>query len=317
MTWWRAVLGMCCALFVAGQALAADLDIYMVVNGVPIERGEVEMAFLMEARRQFYHGRIDDARMSQLRRDVEQRMADRVLLLQEAQGRGFRVGEEELALRLQQALGQYKLAELADEERRSLVRALESQLADEILLERLKAEVQALGAPSESQLTVFYQNNLDKFTTPERLHLSVILLKVPPSASWQAWEAAQLEGERLRQKVLQGADFAGLAKIHSSDDSAARGGDLGYVHHGMLSEEAQAAVDALQPGELSPVVMLLQGVALFRLEGRRVAEINPMSKVLVRLEGLWQREEEQLRWEALLSHLRAGAEIVVNDKITP
>lgn len=312
-SWLKGVLLLLCAC----TAFAEEPEIYVVVNGVEISRNEVDMAVRMEARRQFYHGRVDETRVEKLRQDVVQRIVDRVLLLAEAEARQLEILPEDLAPRLQDALAQYKLADLAKEQRVSLERELRRQLHEELMIERLKVQVEGVGAAGEAELEAYYRAHLDKFTTPEQLKLSVILLRVQPSASLQVWEAAHREAEQILQRIEQGASFAELATVHSADDSAKRGGDLGYVHQGMLSAEAQAAVDRLQPGQVSPVVTLLQGMALFKLEVRREAVVNPMDEVRDRLEGLWRRDEAQRRWEALLSHLRAGAQIVVNDKKSP
>jgi parvulin-like peptidyl-prolyl isomerase len=50
------------------------------------------------------------------------------------------------------------------------------------------------------------------------------------------------------------ASFADVAKKHSEDASSARGGNVGVLGRGRLAPEYEAALFALQPGEVSPVV---------------------------------------------------------------
>ena len=57
---------------------------------------------------------------------------------------------------------------------------------------------------------------------------------------------------RLRERIVNGADFAELAKASSDDPgSAAEGGNLGWVSPGQMVPEFQDAMDKLQPGEIS------------------------------------------------------------------
>jgi len=66
--------------------------------------------------------------------------------------------------------------------------------------------------------------------------------------------AEQLAGELHAKATAPGADFAALAKAHSEDSSAERGGDVGSVGRGRLAMAYEDALFALQPGEIAPVV---------------------------------------------------------------
>lgn len=58
--------------------------------------------------------------------------------------------------------------------------------------------------------------------------------------------------EQLRQKIKNGASFAKLAKEYSDDpNSAAKGGDLGWLDPGMVVPGFQQVMDNLQPKEIS------------------------------------------------------------------
>ncbi|WP_006787277.1 peptidylprolyl isomerase [Thiorhodospira sibirica] len=58
----------------------------------------------------------------------------------------------------------------------------------------------------------------------------------------------------LRQRILDGDDFATLAQAHSQDrGSALRGGDLGFISPGELVPEFEQTIAQLSPGVLSEV----------------------------------------------------------------
>ncbi|MDD9941014.1 MAG: peptidylprolyl isomerase [Myxococcales bacterium] len=67
-------------------------------------------------------------------------------------------------------------------------------------------------------------------------------------------EQAREHAEALHAKLSAGANFAELARSHSEDGSAERGGDIGNPGRGLLALAFEQAVFALQPGEHSDVV---------------------------------------------------------------
>jgi peptidyl-prolyl cis-trans isomerase SurA len=78
----------------------------------------------------------------------------------------------------------------------------------------------------------------------------------------------------MRERVLQGADFAELARLNSDDGSAGRGGDLGWVSPGELVPDFERAMNALKPGELSEPVKSPFGMHLIQVVDRRVADVT-------------------------------------------
>lgn len=301
-------------VFGASVASAADIvDAFATVNGQVISRAELDSAVHGAARQRFYHGRIADERLQALRGEVAGELIDRVLLLAEARRRGVSVSGEALATALERERQQFRLDELSRDHRQRVLGLLREQVEEQLVLAQLEAQVKALSPLSREAVRAYYDANTDKFTTPPRQHLSVILLNVSPSATPQVWQAAENEAKLLLERLAQGADFAELARIHSGDGSASSGGDLGFVHQGMLTPEAQAVVDELQPGEVSAPVWLLQGVALFRLEAREPARLNPFDDVEERARGLLSRETAARAWEELVQRLRDQAQVVVHD----
>ena len=173
--------------------------------------------------------------------------------------------------------------------------------------------VRAVPAPTDRQIEAYYSAHQDKFTEPEQVRLSVILLKVDPSSPKAAWEGAKNEGASIVKRIRSGAAFDKLAELHSQDASASKGGAMGYVHQGMLPEPAQLAVDKLKAGEVADPVVLLEGVAIFRLEDRRPAKLNALSAVKERAAALWQREQSDLAWSALVAKIRSQASVTINE----
>ncbi len=79
----------------------------------------------------------------------------------------------------------------------------------------------------------------------------------------------------LKQRLeLGGEDFSELARLHSDDASAAKGGDLGWVSPGETVPEFERAMDALQPGQVSNPVRSPFGFHLIKVLERRDEDLS-------------------------------------------
>lgn len=308
---WR-VCGVLSAVLLAPIVMAAEPSIFAVVDGVTITRAEFEAALHGASRQKFFHGGAEQDKLAQLRREVAQQLIDRQLLLAETRRRGIVVPDAALQDEMRRGAAQLRLERLDKAQRVQVEAQLRQQSEEQLRLAALERQIRQV-APDSKAAQTYYAAHKDLFTTPERLHLAVILLKVAPSAPVTAWRAAEDEAKRLQQKLQRGESFADLARMHSGDASAEQGGDLGFVHKGMLSAEAQVAVDKLTPGKISEPVPLLQGVALFRLLERQPPRLNAFEQVATRAQALWQRDQGEQQWGALLQRLRAAARIDVVD----
>lgn len=78
--------------------------------------------------------------------------------------------------------------------------------------------------------------------------------------------AAKQQLEEIRKRIVNGEDFAALAKQYSQDPaSAAEGGTLGFFKRRELVPEYEAAALKLKPGEISPVTESMFGFHLIQL----------------------------------------------------
>ncbi len=278
--------------------------VFAVVGGVSISQHEYDNAFAAAKRQKFYHGQAPEAEVAALQREVGNNLVNSVLLTAEARKRAIKPDTQAVRQMIEGYETRYKASEQWQRERTRLVPELTRKLEDDSLIRQLESSVRNVPMPGAEATRAFYEQHGEKFTEPEQVHVSVILLKVDPSSPTAVWQKAEEEGKSLIKQLRSGAKFADVAKLRSSDESAQKGGDMGYLHRGMLPEAAQQAVDQLKQGELSEVVRLLEGVALFRLEARKLPRKVPFAEASERAAGLLQRELSEKSWLELIARLR-------------
>ena len=113
--------------------------------------------------------------------------------------------------------------------------------------------------------------------------------------------------EQLRERILNGADFAETARANSEDiGSAANGGDLGWMNPGQTVPEFEKAMDALKPGELSAPVKSPFGVHLIQVQERRERDVSEEREAATARNQLHARKADE-RYEQWLRQLRDEA----------
>ncbi len=80
--------------------------------------------------------------------------------------------------------------------------------------------------------------------------------------------------ENVRERIVNGVDFAEQARLYSQDGSAAKGGDLGWLNPGDTVPEFETAMNLLKDNELSPVVQSPFGMHLIQVSERRQRDVS-------------------------------------------
>jgi parvulin-like peptidyl-prolyl isomerase len=197
------------------------------------------------------------------------------------------------------------------QQREQLLPRVRAQLAKQSLLEQIEKVQREVPPPTSAEVSAYYDQHNELFTEPEKLRLSLILLKVDPSAPSATWDQAREEAQAIYQRIQKGADFSEMARLHSSDESAVKGGDIGYIHRGMLPEVVHEKIDKARLGDVSEPITMLEGVALIRLDERVVPKLRRFPDVEKRARELLTRERQELAKKEALVHLRSVAKIEI------
>ena len=103
----------------------------------------------------------------------------------------------------------------------------------------------------------------------------------------------------LRERIVNGVNFAELARLNSDDGSASRGGDLGWVYPGDTVTEFERAFTELKPMDVSQPVKTPFGWHLIQVLERRTADMSSERKRLEARKALLDRKGDEAYQEWL------------------
>jgi len=290
--------------------VVSDKKLFAVVNGYEIFEQEFLIALRNKAKKQFYHGNITPDRLAQLKEEVTRDLIDSVLLTQEAKRRELVPDEEKIQLELKQFDERYANDSGWQRDKETFLPVLRQQLESRELLAMLESSVRSDILITEPLKKQFYADNPDVFVFPVRNKVSLILIKVSPSALSEEWDRVHSLMDSIATRILAGESFADLAKEFSVDSTASKGGDMGYQHKGTLHADVEKVIEGLKVGELSKPIRILEGYVLLKLE-----DVIPEQKINYadsekQLVELLSRKLSDEKWQALLDKLRSNASIV-------
>jgi parvulin-like peptidyl-prolyl isomerase len=287
---------------------------FATVNGEKLTWGDYAVAFSTAARNKFYHGKPPEGEVAKLQREVADRMVNRILLLEEVKRRGIKPDQAAIAKQIEQYDKQYAGNERWAQNREKMLPGLKEQLEQQDVLQQIEKKVRDVKPPDEAALEAYYKSHPELFTEPKKVKASVILLSVDPSAGEAAWKAAEEEAKKIIKQLQGGADFAELARIRSSDRTAEKGGDMGWLHKGSLPAPVEAVLEKLKPGQVNPEpVRVLEGIAILRLDGTAPEELKSFGEVKERARALWLREKADEAWKSHLAQLRKKAKVEIDE----
>ena len=126
---------------------------------------------------------------------------------------------------------------------------------DQLLAQKVQNTIIGDVSVSPNDVRLFYQSHVDSMPKiPTRYEYAQIVIQ--PTLTEEEEKALRKKCEEIRQRAINGENFAKLAVLYSDDtESAKRGGMLGdYISRGELVPEFAAVAFRLKEGEISRVV---------------------------------------------------------------
>ena len=157
----------------------------------------------------------------------------------------------------------------------------------------LRAEnIEIPGGVDEDALRQLYDDQPDRFITPEERQARHILISLTAGADEAAIAESRTKAESILKRLDDGEDFAELAKTESDDPgSAGNGGDLGFFGRGLMTPEFEQAVFAMEKGGRSDIVRSPFGFHIIELTDIRPEVARPFEDVRAELLDEYQSEQ--------------------------
>ena len=146
---------------------------------------------------------------------------------------------------------------------------LAKQIRSHVETQRVRQRHIGAVSPTKKEVDAFYKAYKDSL--PRQFNcvlLSHIQLKIEPDSA--IVDSVKRVAEALIDSLNLGIKFELLAKNHSQDSSAEKGGDLGYFRRGLLDPAFERALDQLKNGQYySTPVKTDRGWHIVRVMGRK------------------------------------------------
>lgn len=297
----------------AAPASAAQEAVFARLGDTVITFAEYDAAFVNAARNKFYHGRAPEKDVAALQRTVADDLVNRVLILREARRRSIEPDRAEIKKTLDGYEQRYGNSEHWKKNKDNILPGLTARLEEDSIVALLEKSVRNVPDPDIAAVKAYYEANIDKFTEPERVRVSVILTPIAPIAPQEDWDKAAEGLTGVLKLIRDGADFGETAKKHSKAPSAEQGGDMGYLHKGMLPVPVQDLLGTMKPGDVSEVLRLLEGVGLLKLTDRIEPKRHEFERVEQRARDLLKRDNSNVAWSNLIAELRKATPAQVDE----
>ncbi len=186
---------------------------------------------------------------------------------------------------IQQAVSQALLAQSLEDVPKAAEMTLENQervVHANVVMQRIADEV-----VTEAALEEAYAAEYGGMEATPEYNASHILVETRDEAA------------ALKADLDEGADFAELAREHSTGPSSVNGGNLGWFGPGMMVPSFEEAVAELSPDEVSEPVETQFGWHLVKLNDQREQAPPAMEEVRDELAQSIQQEAVQARLEEL------------------
>lgn len=292
-------------------------DVVVVVNGHEVTKAEVdrEIDAMLGGRLDMVPPEQRDGVRAQLATRVTDGVIVKTLLEQAVENEKVAVDQEKVAETMKQIVASLPdgktIAEYA-EASGTTEDAIAEDLAMSLRVEKLIGEKTSFEAPTDAEVTAFYEQNAEMFQVPERAEVRHILVAVAPEADEATRAEAKKKAEGIRDELVAagGDQFATFASERSDCPSKADGGSLGPVARNDTVPEFEAVVFSQEVGEIGPVVQTPFGYHVVRVEKREPAGKVTLAEVKPFIAERLAQDKQRVAVEKYIEDLRANAEVV-------
>lgn len=153
----------------------------------------------------------------------------------------------------------------------------------------------------EEEMKAFYDLHKEEFKAPPLWRASHILVPT------------EKEAQDILDQLSKGASFEELAKAHSTDATAGRGGDIGYFKTGQLVPDFEKECLKLEVGQTSGILHTQFGYHIIKLTDKKEPVAESYEKVKRLIEGELKKKKRSELFDRLVSELKDKYNVKIED----
>ena len=175
---------------------------------------------------------------------------------------------------------------------------------DKIIVAKLiEIEVDRKVKFEPDEASKYYETHKDEFMSPLLLRASQILM------------SSEADANAVKAQLDAGSDFDVLARAHSTDAAAAKGGDIGYFQKGQLIPEFEEQAFKLSKGQVSPVFSSQFGYHIIKLTDRVEPALKDFKVVKTKLEKQIFNQKRSDVLKAFVEKIKGNAKVQIDEKV--
>jgi len=271
-----------CSLAPAAWAQRAPSRVEFIDRIVVVVNNDIITAYELETRVELTKSQLESQKIQLPPRDIlEKQLLERMInervQLQFAAETGIRVDDIALDRAIERIAQGNRMQ--VDQLRQALEKdgvsfaKFREDIRNEITLARIKErEADNKVVVTENELDSFLATQAQRGSDTE-FYLAHILIQVPEQANPEQIQERKLRAEQAQAELQKGVDFGQVSARFSDAPNALQGGELGWRPSSRLPQLFNEALNAMQPGEVSPLIRSPNGFHLLKLLDKRGRDV--------------------------------------------
>ncbi len=287
-------------------------DVVVSVDGITLKKND--LAKRVQDKMKLYKDKIpaDKKKEAQagIRKQLMEEFVMRTLLIKEIENKKIMASNKEI----EAAMNQIKASLPPDKKVEDFLKDNHISRQDIVLGIRIKKLVEMEGGnktkPSQKEISKFYNTNKDKFTTSESVHVRHILVTIDAKDDEKTKADKKAKIDNIHKQIVEGADFAEVAKNNSDCPSKENGGDLGEIKKGQTVRPFENAAFTQEINKIGPVVTTEQGHHIIQVLGRTPGSTVKLDEVKGQIAQYLEQQKQADLFTKMTAKLRKNAAVI-------
>jgi len=321
-------------VFLAGLAALSQMSckhkapsgVAAEVNGHAITIAELDKVYQSQYPEPIAESNEDQVLAQRL--DLLSRLITTEIMWQQAEKLGITATDADIDTEVNKSRAPYTKDEFDKKlaERHMTMDDLRAQLRKDLTVNKLiNHEITSHISITDADVASYYNANKAMFNPAEpTIHMAQILVTANPDPNVRNLKNSKAQNPNeakakildIMRRLQQGDDFNMLAQFYSEDPaSAPNGGDMGFVPVANLEKlppEVRKVIDAIQPGSISPVIPMGDGLRIIKVFEREPAGQRELTdpRVQQNIRDTLMNRKEQVLQAAYYEVARNNAKVV-------